>query len=324
MTTKNSLKRFFPSAESSNRKKGKKSIAQETIEELSSGSDTEQTPVIKRTHERKKPDQSWFKIYPWLDQQVIDGKITLFCSLCKERKGKTIFAIGTTKYRLEKIKNHVKTTEHKESEDLAKPQQLKLISNFAKQLGIDKLNIISLMRNVYFCSKNNQAINTFPELCKLIEIQVKNNKEYIISSKMSVLKPPNYGENNNTKAQYASYSNCNAGNEFLESISHVIEESLFDELNSSNFWSILIDESTTITDNKHLAIVSKYIINNIPYMRYLGMLNLEETDANYIFNQIRTFISSKNLNINSLIHFGSDRASTMTGKFIYFYWFIFY
>src|SRR3954470_23198851 len=107
-------------------------------------------------------------------------KLQYFRSLCRKRKGKTVFAIGTTKYHLEKIKNHVKTTEHKESEDLSKPQQLKLISNFAKQLGIDKLNIISLMRNVYFCSKNNQAINTFPELCKLIAIQVKNNKEYII------------------------------------------------------------------------------------------------------------------------------------------------
>ena len=132
---------------------------------------------------------------------MINGKITLFYSLCKERKGKTIFAIGTTKYRLEKIKNHVKTTEHKESEDLAKPQQLKLISNFAKQLGIDKLNIISLMRNVYFCSKNNQAINIFPELCKLISIQIKNSKEYLLSNKTSVLKQPNCGENN-TRAQF--------------------------------------------------------------------------------------------------------------------------
>ena len=35
---------------------------------------------------------------PWLEQQVIDDKITLFRTLCKERKGKTIFAIGTTKY----------------------------------------------------------------------------------------------------------------------------------------------------------------------------------------------------------------------------------
>jgi hypothetical protein len=53
-------------------------------------------------------------------------------------------------------------------------------------------------------------------------------------------------------------------------------------------------------------------------MRYLGIVNLEETDALYIFNQIKSFISSKNLNINSLIHFGSDGASTMTGNFIYY------
>ena len=231
-----------------------------------------------------------------------------------------MFAIGTTKYRLEHIKNHVKTSEHKESEDLSKPQQLKLVTNFAKQLGIDKLKIISLMRNVYFCSKNNQAINTFPELCKLISIQIKNSKEYLVSSKTSALKQPEYGEKNSTRAQYASYSNCNSGNEFLESICHVIEENLFDELNSSNFWSILIDESTTITDNKHLAIVSKHMINNTPYMRYLGMLNLEETDALYIFNQ---FISLKNLNLNSLIHFGSDGSSMMTGNFIFFTYFLF-
>ena len=163
--------------------------------------------------------------------------------------------------------------------------------------------------------KNNQAINIFPELCKLVSIQIKNSKEYLVSSKTSVLKQSDFGERNNTaRAPYASYSNYNSGNEFLESICHIIEESLFDELNSSTYWSILIDESTTITDNKHLAIVSKYLINNILYMRYLGMLSLEETDALYILNKINSFILSKKLNFNSLIHFGSDGASNMTGN----------
>ena len=73
---------------------------------------------------------------------------------------------------------------------------MKLVTNFAKQLGINKLNIISLMRNVYFCSKNNQAINVFPELCKLISIQIKNSKEYLVSNKISILKQPDYGETN--------------------------------------------------------------------------------------------------------------------------------
>lgn len=37
----------------------------------------------------------------------------------------------------------------------------------------------------------------------------------------------------------------------------------------------MIDESTTITDEKYLAIISKHITNNIPYIRYLRMVELD-------------------------------------------------
>ena len=150
--------------------------------------------------------------------------------MCKERNGKTVFAVGITKYRLESIKNHTKITEHKESEDLFKPQQTRIITNFAKQLGIDKLNIISLMRNIYFCAKNHQLINLFPNLCELVTTQIHNREEYIISDKTCILKTPHY-EKNKMKASYGSYTNNNSGNEFLSSICNVIEESLFEELN---------------------------------------------------------------------------------------------
>ncbi|CAB4415772.1 unnamed protein product [Rhizophagus irregularis] len=323
--SKNSLKRFFPSTESMNKKRGRTSLSQEknqgeNQEELSSSSDisdTEQASA-KRSHVRKEPNQNWFKIYPWLKKEVEEDKIILFCSLCRERNGKTVFAVGTKKYRLESIKNHVKTAEHKESEDLSKPQQTRIITNFVKQLGIDKLNIISLMRNVYFCAKNHLPINLFPNLCELVTTQIRNREEYITSDKMCILKTPHY-EKNKMKASYGSYTNNNSGTEFLSSICNVIEENLFKELDISNYWSLMIDESNTISDDKHLAIVAKYPINNVPYMRYLGMINLEETNALYIFNQIKSFLESKNLNFDSLIHFGSDGASNMTGNlYIYF------
>ena len=131
---KNSLKRFFPPVESSKSRKKGKNVSIAEVQESSSDSDHSngEQSATKRSHERKESDSNWFKFYPWLDKQVIDGKITLFCSLCRERKGKTIFATGTTKYRLEKIKNHIKTSEHRESEDLAKPQQLKISYQFCK------------------------------------------------------------------------------------------------------------------------------------------------------------------------------------------------
>ncbi|CAG8669166.1 10960_t:CDS:2, partial [Scutellospora calospora] len=209
-------------------------------EELSSSSDTEQISDIeqvsnteqvsdteqvstKRSHIRKDPNQNWFKIYPWLKKEVVENKVVLFYTICRERNGKTVFAVGTTKYRLESIKNHIKTTEHKESEDLSKLQQTKIITNFAKQLGIDKLNIISLMRNVYFCAKNHQPINLFPNLCELVTTQIHNHKEYITSDRVS-------------------------------SICDIIEEGLFEELNTSKYWSLMIDESNTISDDNYLAI----------------------------------------------------------------------
>ncbi|CAG8854979.1 22098_t:CDS:2, partial [Gigaspora margarita] len=115
--------------------------------------------------------------------------------------------------------------------------------------------------------------------------QIRNHKEYITSDRVS-------------------------------SICDIIEESLFEELNASKYWSLMIDESSTISDDKHLAIVAKYLINNIPHMRYFGMLNLEETNALYIFTQLKSFFESKNSNFKSLIHFGSDGASTMLGNLL--------
>ncbi|CAG8741843.1 21391_t:CDS:2, partial [Gigaspora margarita] len=100
-------------------------------------------------------------------------------------------------------------------------------------------------------------------------------------------------ENNNfdstNEENYATYQNPIAGCEILESLAYVIEKDTIAEINNSPFWSILLDESNTITNEKTLAIVSKHIANNIPL-----------------------FCTAKELNLTRLIHFGSDGASNMT------------
>ena len=121
------------------------------------------------------------------------------------------------------------------------------------------------MRNVYFCAKNHQSINLFPNLCELVTTQIRNHEKYITSNKMCVLKTTHY-ERNKIKTSYGSYTNNNSENEFLGSICHVIEENLFEELSISKYWSMMINESNTIFDDKYLAIVAKYLINNIPYI----------------------------------------------------------
>jgi hypothetical protein len=261
---------------------------------------------IKRPHIRKTIDPKWFDDYPWLETESVNGNTILYCKVCRNFNGETVLARGISLLRIDRIKNHMKTTEHKKSEEL-------LRSNISRQLSTEELEIISKMRIVYCCSKNNISLNTYPDLCKLTSLQTENKKELINNDKTTTLKPASLKKPSPSKSKYGSYNNHASAVEFLDSIAYIIKKSLFEELNSSIYWSIMIDEANSVDDDKYLAIVGKYIINNMPYMRYLGMINLGTTDGENIFNQIISFCTSKGISYHNIIHFGSDGASNMIG-----------
>jgi hypothetical protein len=73
----------------------------------------------------------------------------------------------------------------------------------------------------------------------------------------------------------------------------MIEKALVAEIKVSNQWSPLIDESTTITDEKHLVLVSKHMANNVPVVRYLGLIELKDCNANSITAYIKNFLTEK-------------------------------
>ena len=98
------------------------------------------------------------------------------------------------------------------------------------------------------------------------------------------------------------------------SIVNVIKQELMCEIKNSPFWSIIIDEITSIADEKHLAIVSKHMSYNVPVLRFIRLIELEDCTASNIFKQILIFIQINELNLDKLIHFGSDGASMMVGK----------
>ncbi|CAG8489063.1 293_t:CDS:2 [Scutellospora calospora] len=157
------------------------------------------------------------------------------------------------------------------------------------------------MRNIYYLSKNNQALNQFLNLCQLNHLQTINQDQLYFEIEPIILKSnnENFSQSNQSRNEYATYENPISGRIFLEAISFTIEHE-----------SILIDESTIFT-NKHLAIVTKHLTKNKPILRYLGMIKLEDCSAELITINLKRFILAKLLNIENLVHFGSDSASTM-------------
>ena len=121
------------------------------------------------------------------------------------------------------------------------------------------------MRNAYFCSKQNLALNIYSDLNNLIEYQIKSHEEIhhqILPIK--VLPPSLHSQtisltSTSTSSNYATYKNPKAKLNFIESLSYVIEHQVIKKINKSIEWSIFLDESTTITIDKHLVIISKYI-----------------------------------------------------------------
>ncbi|CAG8772727.1 2405_t:CDS:2, partial [Gigaspora rosea] len=184
----------------------------------------------------------------------------------------------------------------------------------------NKLEIISKMRCVYLCAQKHLPIFAYPDIVNLMNINFKNQTELINESEVQTLAPPFFGPKKDKlssdvleSSNYAEYANSVSGNTFLYAIAIAIEESVLEELKKSTSWSLLIDESNTITHDKTCAIVSKHIANNIPVLRYLGLIELEEVDAMGIMNNLNNFFLAKMLEPLKLLHFGSD-GDTLAGK----------
>jgi len=250
-----------------------------------------------------------------------EGTPFMYCTWCEEGKANNVFTKGCNKFKKDYLDNHIKTETHISISKLrgGSTNNPNIITSFIIQFGVEKSNVIALMRNAYFCSKQNLALHIYPDLNNLVEYQIKNYEEINCQiPPTKVLPPPLYSQTlplTSTTSNYATYKNPKAGLKFIESISYVIERQVIAEINKSTGWSILLDESITITIDKHLAILSKHMIGNEPVLRYLGMINLEEGDANSIMRDIKIFLNAKGISFQSLYHIGSDGASVMTGKY---------
>ena len=186
------------------------------------------------------------------------------------------------------------------------------------QMGSSQALIIGCMRNIYYLTQHNIALNNYESLCELVTYQIQNQNQTCDEDFIQNLQPPphqNYFNSSpSTSNNYATYKNPVAGRELLSSIFTIIEENVITEVKNSPCWSLLIDESNTnIISEKTIALVSKHLVNGEPIFRFLGMTQVTDTSADGIMNLVKLFITQKGLDITKLRHFGSDGAATMTG-----------
>ena len=112
-----------------------------------------------------------------------------------------------------------------------------------------------------------------------------------------------------------SHTNRTVVMEMLQLYCDTIRQELLDELQQSPAFSLMVDEVTDVTTNKHLAMCVQFLSKEgEKKTAFLADPAIDCGDAETITKTIRDQLQSSNLSVDKLGSFASDGAAVMVGK----------
>ncbi|XP_067214127.1 SCAN domain-containing protein 3-like [Linepithema humile] len=229
-------------------------------------------------------------IFAWLKEDIFKGwlaphseKNKAFCIVCN----KTIRCCKTN------LVQHSQTVSHIEK---VNRQSQSLKSNVVTPVEIchkDKVKRAEIKLAAFF-AEHNVAFNTVDHLIPLL-------KDVCIEPEI---------------VQDLSLGRTKCINIVKEVLAKREVEKIVQILQTRKF-SILIDESTDISDTKLMCVLVQYFspLNKKVKTQLLELLSLDGTDctANNIFKTFKTFLENKEIPLKNIVGMASDNASVMTG-----------
>ena len=76
----------------------------------------------------------------------------------------------------------------------------------------------------------------------------------------------------------------------------------------------MVDEYTDVSARKHLAMVSRYIVNGHSKLAFLQDVKLPNGEAETIYNVMKNHLSSAGIPLQKMTSFASDGPAVMVGK----------
>ena len=103
-------------------------------------------------------------------------------------------------------------------------------------------------------------------------------------------------------------------NEMLEIMSHAVLRNILDDIRSSPFFAVMVDETTDKSNNEQLTMVLRWVTEDfVVSEEFLGLYGLSRTDAQSIANVIQDAFLRFQLSFSKLRGQCYDGCSTMAG-----------
>lgn len=117
-----------------------------------------------------------------------------------------------------------------------------------------------------------------------------------------------------TGPQNAKYTHHSIQNALLKIMAGQIENEIREEIETAQFYAILVDETKDLSKKEQLSFVLRYIFNGMIREEFLCIKSAEGLDAESLSAEIISFLRNMGLNLKNCVGQGYDGASVMSGK----------
>lgn len=267
-------------------------------------------PVLQKSKDKHKTgfNEAWRNNYPWLKVDKTNEKEVLFCTLCtKWHKDSVTFnnspwlKSGYLTVRLDKVREHSNSHMHKKA--VSCEANSNLTAGFSeKDPGLEtNPELVLAIESAFKCMKflidhnlpHHSLYEPFVNFC-------------IEELKSPILLPLK-------KAKNCSYTSHRTVDEFLEVMASTKEEELLQDIKNSPCFSILADETSDVTNRKHMAVAVKYLKDGNPKISFVKDCHLNDGKSETIFSELVSVIDEYG-GFDKISGFTSDGASAMVGN----------
>ncbi|KAK6168057.1 hypothetical protein SNE40_021959 [Patella caerulea] len=242
---------------------------------------------------KRKFSHHWLVSFPWLRYDATRN--IMYCKICEEfgNNKKLTFVTGSQNFRKSNLWEHKMSSEHNyafdRSEGKSTPQPLtKIKQKKQNEELLDEVDqaMLTIIRNLYFISKENIAIDKFE---RLNELSALNGSP--MTSKL--------------------YRHYYTASEFVKLISDDIEDSIISDVRSSPVFGILLNDSLVLPPDKHLILYISFIKDGILQTRFVRLLEADCSSAESITTSLLAFLHDSKIDVNKLFGIGSDGDAVM-------------
>ncbi|KAF7219382.1 zinc finger protein 862-like [Nothobranchius furzeri] len=241
---------------------------------------------------KDKFQANWLRLYPWLENN--NGEMN--CSICK-MYGAVPFASRC--YKTSTLRRHADGVSHtaaikrKREADSAKSVMTKAIEDAHLQSAAE---MKGLLKTAYFIAKNEMAKAKFCHVVKFLkEMECPAFKKLTETS------------------SYGSYINEKGLSEMQQAIASTLVEDIDKAVERSPVFSLILDESTDISNTKRLIIYVRFIDDNNVKTKLIRNSEIADGRADTIVEDVKQLLTEKKLDGKKLAAVCTDGAAVMTG-----------